>query len=145
MEEEKNNQVAVNLKTTIFQDGERQDFEFVEQGNLVKMSNGLYLRFKEHQDDKEVATVTIKITDEHVQLTRKDEMGHQSRLIFNEEKIHKTAYQTQFGALKIEVKTKEINCEIIEDDNSGSLMIDYELYTGGMIVGEYNIRLHFSA
>ncbi|CAI2566876.1 hypothetical protein AKUH3B110M_02920 [Apilactobacillus kunkeei] len=137
--------VVVNLKTTIFQDEEREDFIFEEVGSLVQMNNGLYLRFTEHQDNQAVANVTLKITDEHVQLTRQTNGGHHSRMIFDENKDHDTIYQTEYGPIKILVKTKELNYDYNEDIMNGKVGIDYELHSGGMIVGEYNLTLQFSA
>lgn len=147
MDDNKSNakEVSVDIKTSILQDDDRQDFTFHESGNLVKVGDNLYLRFKEHQNGKEVAAVTLKITDEHVQLTRQDNVGHHSRLVFEKNKDHETVYQTPYGPLKIEVRTKQLSFGYQESSQNGDLNIDYDLYSGDMMVGEYNITLHFSA
>lgn len=137
--------VVVNLKTTICQDAEREDFVFEEVGYLFQINNGLYLRFTEHQANQEVAKVTLKLTDEYVQLTRQSKGGHHSRMIFDANKDYDTIYPTEYGPIKILVKTKELNFNYNEDIINGKLGIDYELYSGGMIVGGYNLALQFSA
>jgi uncharacterized beta-barrel protein YwiB (DUF1934 family) len=139
-----NQDVKINLQTSIVQEGEKQTFTFNETGNLVTISDNLYLRFKEHQKHREVASVTIKFTDGEIQLTRQDQVGHHSRLVFIPGQITHTVYQTPYGPINLQVKTTRSTFNYQTDTQSGDLHIEYQLYSNKMIVGEYNITLHFA-
>ncbi|UQS84994.1 DUF1934 domain-containing protein [Apilactobacillus apisilvae] len=137
--------VVVDLTTYIKQDDESEKFTFRELGSLVNVGTKTYLRFKETQKGEKVASVTIKISDDHIQLTRQDSMGHHSRLIFADKEQHDTIYQTPYGPMNLSVDTKDLLYSYNESPQSGDLLINYELYSGKMMVGEYKMQLHFSA
>ncbi|WP_105957352.1 DUF1934 domain-containing protein [Apilactobacillus quenuiae] len=137
--------VVVDLTTYIKQDDESEKFTFRELGTLVNVNDKTYLRFKETQKEEKVASVTIKISDDHVQLTRQDNMGHHSRLIFAENEKHDTIYQTPYGPIKLSVNTKDLLYNYQEAPQAGDLDIEYELMSGNMMIGEYKMELHFSA
>lgn len=52
--------ISIKLATKVRQKGEVQDFLFDLQGQMVRMGDTLYIRYKEVQDNEEVP-VTIKI------------------------------------------------------------------------------------
>lgn len=140
-----NQDVTIDLQTSIVQEKQQQTFTFHENGSLVVIGNNLYLRFKEHQEHQEVAVVTIKVTSHEVQLTRQDQVGHHSRLVFIPNEFTHTVYQTPYGPIKLQVKTTTSDFDYQTNIKSGNLHIDYQLYSNKMIVGEYNITLHFTA
>ncbi|TPR50845.1 DUF1934 domain-containing protein [Apilactobacillus micheneri] len=137
--------VVVDLTTYINQDDGSEKFTFRELGTLVNVGDKTYLRFKETQKEEKVASVTIKISDDHVQLTRQDKMGHHSRLIFADKEQHDTIYQTPYGPIKLAVNTKDLLYNYQESPQAGDLDIKYELMSGNMMIGEYKMELHFSA
>ena len=67
--------ISIQLRTKVKQQGEQQDFYFDLKGQMVKIGDTLYIRYKEIQEGQEEIPVTIKIMpDGHVQLIRAGEM-----------------------------------------------------------------------
>ena len=64
--------IAIHLETVTVQEGTRQDFVFDVAGQIVKIGDTLYIRYKEEATDStEEIPVTIKILpDGSIQLIR---------------------------------------------------------------------------
>ena len=93
--------VSIQLKTIVQQGNEQKDFFFDLEGQLVKMGDTLYIRYKEELlEDTEPTPVTIKIEpDGHVQLIRAGEL--RMRLRFGYQEKLDTSYRTPYGLLQI--------------------------------------------
>lgn len=64
----------INIQTKVTQNNETEDFVFDLPGQVVKMGDKLYIRYKEIQPDGKEVPVTVKVTpDSQVQLTRAGE------------------------------------------------------------------------
>ena len=63
----------------------------------------------------------------------------------NENGKFETSYLTPYGAVELRCETDCCKFEYDRKVQRGSLTIDYRLFTGDEILGEYKIRLQFAA
>ncbi|MSE00367.1 DUF1934 domain-containing protein, partial [Bacillus velezensis] len=67
------------------------------------------------------------------------------RLYFASQKRVSTTYKTPYGVIPIETLTNKINISKKDMPISAKVEVDYFLYSQEKIVGEYKIRLQFTA
>ncbi|MBO0476385.1 DUF1934 domain-containing protein [Vagococcus sp. DIV0080] len=145
MEERKSIPVMIKLKTEVFQENEFKEFFLEEEGQIVRIGEVLYIRYKELLDgvDNKVS-VTMKIlADGSVQLIRAGEV--RMKLKFDYQKYNETNYQTPFGNMIIRTFTNNIRVSLKDRPYSGQVTIDYDLYGGEEKIGVYHLELNFTA
>ena len=137
--------VSIQLKTIVQQGSEQKDFFFDLEGQLVKMGDTLYIRYKEELlEDTEPTPVTIKIEpDGHVQLIRAGEL--RMRLRFGYQEKLDTSYRTPYGLLQISTFTHNLRVSLKDQPMSGKILVDYDLYSQTERIGEYHLELEFTA
>lgn len=137
--------VSIQLKTIVQQGNEQKDFFFDLEGQLVKMGDTLYIRYKEELlEDTEPTPVTIKIEpDGHVQLIRAGEL--RMRLRFGYQEKLDTSYRTPYGLLQISTFTHNLRVSLKDQPMSGKILVDYDLYSQTERIGEYHLELEFTA
>ena len=137
--------VSIQLKTIVQQGNEQKDFFFDLEGQLVKMGDTLYIRYKEELlEDTEPTPVTIKIEpDGHVQLIRSGEL--RKRLRFGYQEKLDTSYRTPYGLLQISTFTHNLRVSLKDQPMSGKILVDYDLYSQTERIGEYHLELEFTA
>ena len=137
--------VSIQLKTIVQQGNEQKDFFFDLEGQLVKMGDTLYIRYKEELlEDTEPTPVTIKIEpDGHVQLIRAGELRMRLRCGY-QEKLD-TSYRTPYGLLQISTFTHNLRVSLKDQPMSGKILVDYDLYSQTERIGEYHLELEFTA
>ncbi|MDT2183507.1 DUF1934 domain-containing protein [Enterococcus faecalis] len=137
--------VSIQLKTIVQQGNEQKDFFFDLEGQLVKMGDTLYIRYKEELlEDTEPTPVTIKIEpDGHVQLIRAGELRMHLRFGY-QEKLD-TSYRTPYGLLQISTFTHNLRVSLKDQPMSGKILVDYDLYSQTERIGEYHLELEFTA
>lgn len=130
--------IKITIKTLQQQDGQLNKYQQEFSGRLAKVKENTYLRYEEDQN----LTVTFKVDEKGIWLTRK---GSQMklRLYFDEAKHYETNYQTPFGAINLTCQTQKVLFE--EENAKGQLAVDYQLFSGEELLGEYKIRLQFEA
>lgn len=135
--------ISIQLKTEVKQAEKRENFYFDLQGQIIRMGNTLYIRYKEEQEDGETASVTIKIEpDGKIQLIRSGELH--IRLKFGYLEHLDTIYRTPYGLLQITTFTRNLRFSLKDRPVSGSIMVDYDLHTQGEKLGEYHLELEFT-
>lgn len=139
-------QIAIHLETIKTQEGEVERYVIETTGQLVRLGDGMYIRYKE--EDKETGKknpVTFKLQDDgEIQLTRETD-DIRTKLIFLAQKKINGVYKTAYGRIPIEIETTHLKSQLNSQPISGLLDIDYRLTTGGELLGDYNIRLQFTA
>ena len=137
--------VSIQLNTIVQQGNEQKDFFFDLEGQLVKMGDTLYIRYKEELlEDTEPTPVTIKIEpDGHVQLIRAGEL--RMRLRFGYQEKLDTSYRTPYGLLQISTFTHNLRVSLKDQPMSGKILVDYDLYSQTERIGEYHLELEFTA
>lgn len=135
--------ISIKLATKVRQKGEVQDFLFDLQGQMVRMGDTLYIRYKEVQDNEEVP-VTIKIMpDGAVQLTRAGEMRMRLKFVYREKM--ETSYKTPYGMMFFSTFTKDLHVSLKDQPTAGTVFVAYDLFMADEKIGEYQISLDFTA
>ncbi|MDN6639153.1 MAG: DUF1934 domain-containing protein [Tetragenococcus sp.] len=137
--------VSIHLKTEVNQDGEQEEFLFDIKGQVIRMNNTLYIRYKEEQEDgSEPVSVTMKVLpDGSVQLMRAGEM--RMRLKFSYHEQFETSYQTPYGVIFFSTYTKDLHFSLTDRPTAGKITIAYDLFMAEQKIGSYDLLLEFSA
>ncbi|KRL54996.1 hypothetical protein FD35_GL002448 [Furfurilactobacillus rossiae DSM 15814] len=135
--------VTVHLLTNITQDDDTEQFDFDLPGRLVIVNDNIYLRYVE-DDNGQSTPVTFKLNGEDdVVLTRSGENGLKFHFLTG--KAVTTQYRTPYGIMAVEVATTDLSVRLSDDLSAGRIAIDYQLLAGEQLIGDYQIRLHFTA
>lgn len=132
--------VKVDVRTRQIQSGEKNDYSQEFDGRLSIKNQTLYLRY----DESSEARVTFKVCEDDVYLSRKSGQMR-LKLHFNENGKFEISYLTPYGAVELRCETDCCKFDYDRKVQRGSLTIDYRLFTGDEILGEYKIRLQFAA
>lgn len=145
MESKRGIPVSIHLKTEVRQENEAEEFLFDISGQVIRMGNTLYIRYKEEQEDgMSPVPVTMKIFhDGAVQLTRSGETH--SRLKFIYGKSFETTYKTPYGTIFLTTYTKDLHFTLNDHPMSGKVTVAYDLFMAEQKVGSYDLLLEFSA
>lgn len=136
--------VSIQLKTIVEQAGEKREFYFDLLGQIVKIGDTLYIRYKEEQEEGAAVPVTIKIEpDGKIQLIRAGEM--RMRLKFAYQERMDTSYRTPYGLFQISTFTKNLRFSLKDQPVAGTILIDYDLYSQTEKIGDYHLELEFTA
>ncbi|MBM7711340.1 MULTISPECIES: DUF1934 domain-containing protein [Enterococcus] len=133
----------IKVQTKVTQNNESEDFVFDLLGQVVKMGDTLYIRYKEIQPDGQEAPVTVKVTpDSQVQLIRSGEARMRMRFAYREKL--ETNYKTPYGMFIISTYAKNLHVSLKDRPFSGIITIDYTLYMKEEKVGDYQMVLEFT-
>lgn len=132
--------VKIDVRTRQVQAGEKKDYSQGFEGRLSIKNQTLYLRYDESCETR----VTFKISEDGIDLSRKSGQMR-LKLHFNEDGKFETSYLTPYGAVEMTCRTDNCGFDYDEKAQCGSLAVDYRLFTGDEILGEYKIRLQFAA
>lgn len=137
--------IVIHLQTIVTQEQEQQEFVFDLQGQIIKIGDTLYIRYKEESMDEEAAIpVTIKILpDGSMQLIRAGEM--RLRLKFSYKEKVESSYKTPYGMLFFSTFTHDLHISLTDQPTAGSIALTYDLFLAEQKVGEYKMALSFTA
>lgn len=136
--------VSIQLKTEVFQNEELQEFLFDLQGQVVKIGDTLYIRYKEMQEDETEIPVTMKISpDGSIQLIRSGEMRLRLKFVYREKA--ETSYQTPYGVMFFSTYTRDLHFSLTDHPTAGKVSVEYDLFTAGEKIGNYKLSLDFTA
>lgn len=135
--------IALHLHTKITQENASEQFEFHEDGTLLKIGHAMYLRYTEHGQDGIDTPITFKLSqDGDIQLTR--HTHNDVRLRFSPNAKMMTRYTTPAGSMVLAVHTTQMAAHYDDIPLVGNIAIDYTLYQGDLLLGDYELRLHFT-
>lgn len=140
--------IMIHLETIVQQNGDSTQHVFDEPGQLVQVGRSLYIRYKEtSEDDGSQIPVTMKLeSDGDVKLTRgAQSTGQRLQLHFSRNTRVIARYQTPYGIIPIETATPRLDVRIKERPVSGEIYIEYQLFGGNDHLGDYRLRLAFTA
>ncbi|WP_125768251.1 DUF1934 domain-containing protein [Lapidilactobacillus wuchangensis] len=135
--------VHVQLTTRIDQDGTVETRQFKETGEIVQKGEIVYLRYQEHQADQSVVPVTFKIQTDQLLLTR-GPVELRSQLQFQTQQTTVGQYQTPYGNLVMTTQTNDYQVQLDLPNLTGSVAVDYQLFSGDNLLGKYELRLIFN-
>lgn len=133
----------IKVQTKVTQNNETEDFVFDLPGQVVKMGDTLYIRYKEIQPDGQETPVTVKVTpDSQVQLIRSGESRMRLRFAYREKL--ETSYKTPYGIFMITTYAQNLHVSLKDRPFSGIITIDYALLMKEEKVGDYHLVLEFT-
>ena len=115
--------------------------EMMALGRHYKKNDKHYLLYDDIEEETGVKTKnTIKFNDNHVEVMRKGIIN--GKLVFKKGENNQSLYSTPFGDMLLEVLTKDIALQQIEENIN--LKIDYELYANNNKVSDSRIEIDIS-
>ncbi|GKS82103.1 hypothetical protein LPAF129_17890 [Ligilactobacillus pabuli] len=139
-------EVMIHLETRNVQDGQVNQLVQDVPGQFFNMGKTIYLRYQEKATDGQTAAVTFKVNaaGDEVQLSR-HQGDNRSRMIFAVNQQVEAKYQTAYGNLPLTILTPKLNVSLSNYPISGKVSVDYTLFSNGQELGQYKIRLQFTA
>ncbi|MBU5310356.1 DUF1934 domain-containing protein [Ligilactobacillus saerimneri] len=112
-------------------------------GQLVNKEEATYIRYREEDGTRVMFKL---VTDDQVMLTRTTGQ-HRTALQFDTTATKVTNhYHTPYGMIELVTRTTRLDHVLdLTKQPQGHLAIDYRLYQGVSLLGEYKIRLQFKA
>lgn len=136
--------VSIIVQTKIKQQGQVEEFNFEISGQIVQIGTTFYIRYKEAQEDGREVPVTVKVyPDGKVQLSRNGDV--RTRLRFGYQEKLETSYRTIYGMFLLTTYAKNLHFSLRDRPVSGEVSVDYDLFSMGEQIGEYQFILKFTA
>ncbi|WP_125570358.1 DUF1934 domain-containing protein [Lacticaseibacillus songhuajiangensis] len=137
--------VRVQMETWVEQDGQQEHHQYDEPGQMVQLGNTIYIRYVEPDQDHLPVTVKIK-GDNNVELTRGSNQGDtRLHLQFIAEKQVHAQYRTPYGVIPVDTITPRIDVAYTLEPVNGQVYVEYRLIANNEHLGDYRMRLIFSA
>ncbi|MBW1604798.1 DUF1934 domain-containing protein [Lactobacillus sp. Sy-1] len=134
----------IHLETSISQADDHDNFVYDVEGQLARVGQSFYLRYQEDDPNTgKKVPVTFKMDDSgEVRLTRAADNRLQVR--FAQGKKHVARYSTPYGLMNMDAETVQLSYQYQDNPARGNLSVDYRLFSGVNLLGDYKIRLQFS-
>lgn len=140
--------VQIHLETYVTQEGETEKHVFDQPGTLIQIGDTLYLRYREvNEQEGTDYPVTLRLrANGDVQLSRgSSDTDVEMKLHFASERRVVTRYRTPYGVIPVETVTPRLDVRMTESPLAGEIYIEYQLSGNGTPLGNYRLRLIFSA
>jgi uncharacterized beta-barrel protein YwiB (DUF1934 family) len=127
----------VYIKIKGLQLGSEEDpIESKLQGTYSLINGSHYISYEEKLSENQLTTKNIiKISPSQVSITKKDFINTQ--MVFDTKEITNTDYHTQYGSIKLEVRTKSII--IVDKPDLLELKMEYSLLSGESLISDNQI------
>ncbi|WML55317.1 DUF1934 domain-containing protein [Neobacillus sp. PS3-12] len=131
--------VNINVKTTIFQDGQEEIIEGTAQGDFIQKAKSSYLQYDEISDQGSIHTI-LKIAEDEALILRSGAV--KMKLPFKLNQRMSGNYEVPFG--KFETTTVAKNIDLCYDNNKGKIDLRYDFsMQGAPSVGTYHLEITF--
>jgi uncharacterized beta-barrel protein YwiB (DUF1934 family) len=133
--------VKIELKTTVWQDGEQETFELVLFGRYYKKEDAIYLQYEEVQEEGTIHSV-VKVKEFEAVILRKGAVN--MRMSFSKKEEMPGSYESPFGTMLLTTKTDVLSWEQNEEDTlEGAIRLKYHLHSHGSYVGTYDLSITY--
>lgn len=132
--------VHVQLTTTIEQDGQKERFDFDEDGEFIELNSAYYLRYQEHQQGQ-ITPVQLRLANDAVHLRRRG--VRETNFTFQLGQTTKARYQTEYGIIGMNVTTKRLSINFDPTKVRGTVDLQYQLLANEQLIGTYQLQLQF--
>lgn len=140
----KNGQPCAVKFTSRHKHGEEMTGYQVDQmGHWVNVAGNNYIQVDIKLKGEDVVPTTFKISkDGQVSIIRHGE--YPTRMRFNLNQMTSMRYKTEHGSLLLDIECKNLQISYQNQPVSGRIYIEYNLYTGRELLGEYELDLVFT-
>jgi uncharacterized beta-barrel protein YwiB (DUF1934 family) len=116
--------------------------EVLTPGSYYKEHNYYYAIYDETEiSGMEGTTTTLKISNDKLALIREGTTN--ANMEFEKNKKYVTLYNTPYGALELQIHTKELQIDL--NDDGGKVLIDYNMSIGGQKPQKTELRINIRA
>lgn len=133
--------VSIKLENVqeLIDDQEKQKINNQYQGEFYIKNDKLYLKYEDDAEGIEGAQTVVKIDPERerVLLLRQDPAAMKQDFVCG--KKQEGYFKTDYGEIKMAVKTKKLEMEI--SDNAGLIRINYQVFLGGELNAEHHLKI----
>lgn len=121
-----------------YPEGENLETVTESIGEYYLRNDSHYVMYEEKEAGfTESSKCMLKIRNNTVELTKKGLI--QSRMVFEEGRLHMTEYRTPFGMVMLGVQTKHVR--VLEEDNALAVQIEYGLEADEAHMADCNIQI----
>ena len=135
--------VSIKLENVqqIIDDQEKQQLNNNYQGEFYIKNEKLYLKYEDDAEGIDGAQTVVKIDPERerVLLLRQEPAAMKQDFVCGKKK--EGYFKTAYGEIKMAVKTKRLEIEIA--DNSGLIRINYQVFLGGELNAEHQLKIKY--
>ncbi len=139
--------VLVNLASLASYEGVADDpVQVITTGRLIPQKGALLLRYRENLEDE----ATGEMTESEIQLlmNRNQVTMHRSGpfsniMMFQRNKRYETTFRTPYGDLPMAVQTREVRCDLGEEN--GAVHLKYEISMQGAYASTNELHLEYQA
>lgn len=119
--------------------------EFVTEGQMFERGGSTYLVYDESEfSGFPGCKTTLRLTGDIVRMKRVGKnMGSGTEMIFEKGKRFQSSYYTPYGAMEMEVLTKDI-VKNLSDEGMGTINIDYQVNLNGIAEGRNLLKIEVS-
>jgi uncharacterized beta-barrel protein YwiB (DUF1934 family) len=131
--------VKINVKTTIFQDGQEEIIEGAAQGDFFQKDKSAYLQYEEMSDQGSIRTI-VKMKQNEALILRTGAVKMKLPFKLNQKKSG--SYELPFG--KFETTTVAKNIDLCYENGQGKIDLRYDFsMQGAPSVGTYHLEITF--
>lgn len=130
--------VKIRVKTTIWNNDEKETFELTTFGRYYEKNDSLFLQYQEVMEEGDIKSI-VKVSQKDALILRSGAIN--MRMVFENNKKHAGRYETPFGTMGITTRTKRLEHKI--EANQGEIDILYDLNMQGEHAGTYHLVLTF--
>ncbi|MDG5787371.1 DUF1934 domain-containing protein [Evansella sp. AB-P1] len=135
--------IQIKMKTTIRDGSQKDTTELNAKGHIFHKGSAMFLRFQEPLQEGQNKTTmqTMKIQKNELIVLRKGAVTMNQRFVSGIST--EGTYQSPFGIMTMETKTKEIVFNWDNEKHQGSLKLRYSLRLQGSKAGNYEMQVKF--
>lgn len=130
--------VKIKVKTTIWNDGEKETSELTTFGRYYEKGKSIFLQYEEFLEEGSVKSI-VKVSEQEALILRSGAIN--MRMVFVTNKSLAGRYDTPYGTMGIETRTKRLAYK--KEASFGTVEIFYELHMQGSLAGTYQLELSF--
>jgi uncharacterized beta-barrel protein YwiB (DUF1934 family) len=141
--------IKLTVASRVTQENIVEEFSWQNiDGQLVTVNGTDYLRYTEETEfegKKFETSVTIKVkqADGKIEIIRNGQL--RMKLTFEYGQYNETMLNTPAGMMYVTTNTKKLVAKTIDTPTSGVVEIDYDLFAGETVMGNYEFKLTYTA
>lgn len=134
--------VSVAMNTQITDGDQKQVINLSTEGRLFRKASGLYLQFKEDNQDVGPVNQIIKI-GENSAVTVIRQGAVSMKQLFIQGENTEGVYRSTFATMLMTTHTRKCHIDIKEDEAIGSVQLSYQLHMQSEFAGDYEVKINF--
>lgn len=131
--------IKLKVKTTIYQDGDRQTTELITFGTLVKKETADFIQYDEVMEEVGTIATTLKLAQDEALILRNGPVKMNLPLQKNKKRFGR--YTTPYGIFDLVTQTSRYT--YVPNENSGIIELLYDLEIQDQPAGQFSLNIEF--